>query len=146
MIILRQAEFAKNNKGGGGDDVKKYTQKQMEDAGKQSYDRGRRDAYREFRKRSEKAKKRAKTVKNIEEYTGLDDLKKWAKKKEEGLKTKIKENKQGIRKGFKYGAIGVATGAAVYGGYKVGKKIYQNQKDKKKSERIRKKVRGYDSD
>ena len=147
MIILRQLEFAKpDNNRGGGDDVKKYTEGQMKKASKDAYNKGREDVYKEVQKRSEKARKRAKVAKNIEEYTGIDDLKKWAKKKQDNVKATMKKNKQTIKKGFKYGAAAVLIGGAAYGGYKIGKKVYQNQKDKRKSERVRRKVRGYDSD
>lgn len=147
MIILRQLEFAKpDNNRGGGDNAKQYTEDQMKKASKDAYNNGRNDAFKEVQKRSEKAKKRAKVAKNIEEYTGIDDLKKWAKKKQDNVKASMKKNKQTIKKGFKYGAAGVLIGGAAYGGYKIGKKVYQNQKDKRKSERVRRKVRGYDSD
>lgn len=146
MIILREKQFAKDGKpAGGSEGGEVFTKEQLEKKTKEAYQNGKNDAFKEVEAKAESAKKRARRKAKFKEYTGLDDVEAWANKKKEAGKQWLKGHKSLVRKGFKYGAIGVvATGIGV-GGYKIGKNIYQKKKAEKKSEDIRKKVRGYDS-
>lgn len=97
------------------------------------------------KKAKEKSAQRAERLRQVEEYTGLDDLKKWGKKKKDAGKEFIKSHKKEIRTGFKIGVPVVLASGLTYGGIKAYKH-YKNKSDaEKKSEDIRKKVRGYDN-
>lgn len=154
MIILRQKEFTEENKGKSFESGKKekgafLTHEELSKTKKESFEKGKEAGAREAREKFEeelenraaKKAKRAKRIKQIDEYTGLGDLKAWARKKGEGAKNFIKTHKKAVKTGTKVGAGLVAASGLTYGGVKAVKKY----KDKKKSEDIRKKVRGYDT-
>lgn len=145
MILLREKQFTddpqKLPK-----DMNEYRQ-ELKKRGDSSYKAGVQEGINKERERiAEEAKGKSKEalkkkLRTIEEYTGIDSLKNWFEDKKDSAGRWARKNKEGIRKGFKYGAGGVLVaggGVAAYKGYK-------HYKSKKKSEDLRKKVRGYDN-
>ena len=148
MILLRQKEFRE-------DELKlPKNEQEFREALKKERDKGfnagkekgaQEESARIFDEAKERAArkaKRAKRIEQIDEYTGLGKVKKWVRGKKEGAKNYIKTHPKQIKTG-----VGIALGTAAASGLAYGgAKIYKKHQDKKKSEEIRKKVRGYDTD
>jgi len=146
MIILRQKEF---------DDKLKLPKNEQEfrDALKKERDKGfnagkekgaleeNARIFDEAKERAARKAKRAKRIEQIDEYTGLGKVKKWVRGKKKSAKNYIKTHPKQIKTG-----VGIALGTAAASGLAYGGvKLYKKHQDKKKSEDIRKKVRGYDT-